>query len=160
MLDQAPLRTVALPPRPHSVTTAARLMIVAATVSGVYLIVTLVDLDGVRHRLRDATPRPSEASVTASLTVSLGYYLAVLVLFPLFTRHVTQARNWARLATWALGGIGVAITLSTLGRDESGVSRVLSLVALVLDVAIVALLVAPTSSRYFRPVARTSPPMS
>lgn len=158
MLHQAPPRVASPPLRPHAVTSAARLMIASAAVSGIYLILTLVDLDDVRHRLRDATPRPSESSVTASLRISLGYYLLALVLLPLFTRHVTQGRNWARLATWTLAGIGVATTLSTLGHDQSGLGRALSLAVLVMEIAIVVLLVAPTSSRYFRPLAESGAP--
>ncbi|SHH54503.1 hypothetical protein SAMN05443575_4044 [Jatrophihabitans endophyticus] len=140
--------------RPHAVVTAARLMIATAAVSAISLVVFLVRLDDVRRRLRDATPPPSDASVTTAMTVTALGYVAVLVLFPVLTRHVTQGRNWARLATWGLAGLGVVLTLSTMTRPQLGLARLLEIVGLVLDAAVIALLVLPASSRWFRPLAR------
>jgi hypothetical protein len=146
MLDVAP----PLAHRPRSVVNAARSMIALAAASAVTLAVLLVRMDAVRAKLRDATPRPSDGAVSVSMTVTIIGYLAPLVLLPLLTRHVTQGRNWARLATWAVAGIGVVAAVVFLGRPQLGALRVLEIVRLVLDVAVVALLVVPPSSRWFR----------
>ena len=84
------------------------------------------------------------------MTVTIAGYAAFLLLFPLLTRHVTQRRNWARVATWGLAGLNAVAMLAALGRPQLGLAQLLDGVAMLLDAAIVALLVAPTSSTWFR----------
>lgn len=136
--------------RPRAVVHAARLMIAVAAVNLIALLVLIVKIDDVRRLLRDATPPPSAASVDTAVRVTVIGYVAFLLLFPLLTRHVTQGRNWARVVTWLLAGVGIVTTLQRLGRHQPSPSRVLDVAAFLLCVAVVALLAARPSNLWFR----------
>ncbi|GAB2481830.1 hypothetical protein [Jatrophihabitans fulvus] len=148
MLDTAPQRALG---RPRAVVHAARLMVAAAAVSLVSLVVLLLELDEFRRLLRDVTPPPPEASVDTAVRVTVVGYVSFLLLFPLLARHVTQGRNWARLATWLLAGISLVTTFSRLGRHQPVPTRMLDVAGALLAVGIVVLLLARPSSRFFRP---------
>jgi xanthosine utilization system XapX-like protein len=50
-----------------------------------------------------------------------------------------------------LAGLGILFGLIGLGSPAPGLSRILSILDLLIDVAIVVLLAQPVSSRYFKP---------
>lgn len=137
--------------RPRAVVHVARMMVAIAVVNLVALLLLFIKLDDVRRLLRDATPPPSPASVDTALWITAIGYVAFVVLFPLLTRHVTQGRGWARTATWVLAGVGIVTTLQRLGRHQPSPSRALDLAGFVLDLAIVVLLAARPTNRWFRP---------
>lgn len=136
--------------RPRAVLHAARLMMAIAGVNLVALLVLVLTLDDVRRLLRTATPPPSSASVTTAVWITVVGYVLFAVAFPVLTRPVTLGRNWARVGAWLLAGIGIVTTVQRLGRHQPSPSRVLDVLAFALDVALVALLAARPSNRWFR----------
>ena len=77
--------------------------------------------------------------------------LTGLVLYALLTVQVSKGRNWARIVTWVVAGLGILGGLISFAQPEPGLSRVLGIIGLLLDIGIVVLLALAPSNQYFKP---------
>ena len=140
------------PPAP--VTNAVKLMYARAAVSLLSLLVLFTSTDTLRAQLNDAnaslTPAELDSAVSVAITVGVVFAVVFTALFVLLALQVRKGRSWARIVTWVLAGLSALLGVLSLLSPAPGLARVLGLVALALDVAIIVLLAAKPSSGYFR----------
>jgi hypothetical protein len=72
------------------------------------------------------------------------------VLYILLALQVGKGKNWARIVTWVLASLGVLSGLAALAQPEPALSRILSIIGLLVDIAIIVLLAQRPSNEYFR----------
>ncbi|HIV58295.1 MAG TPA: hypothetical protein H9902_10100 [Candidatus Stackebrandtia faecavium] len=174
------------PPRPSTVTIAAYLQFALLALSVISAIITFVTSPALIDAVSQASAEhlsPSEAS-TITTTMQFAVYGGVTiglipgVLLAVFGAIHMRGKNWARIATWVLAGLGAccgAISLPFTGAQtniegvEPGaakaledavasaqpswvtpVSMVLMIVSLVAYVAVIILLALPASNNFFR----------
>lgn len=137
--------------RPQSVTNAVRLMFVQVVISAVSLIVLFATKDELRKQIRKDTPNASDATVNGALAVAAVIGFVFLVLYALLATQVAKGKNWARIVTWVLAGIGILSGLVGLGQSAPALGHALGVVALLVEIAIVVFLALASSNRYFRP---------
>lgn len=142
-------------PVPKPVEQAWRLILVHALLSLVSLIVTLATLSSLRHTLEDQHPNDSAATIDTAVHIGVGFaVIAVVVDIGLFVwlgLKFRQGRNWARVTTWVLTGLGVAGTLASFARAASVGVHVLSVLGGLLDLAVIVLLARPENRPFFTP---------
>jgi hypothetical protein len=141
-------------PAPSSVTTAVRLMFLGAALSVVGLIVAFAQKDDLRTQLQNQHPdwdsSKLDTAVNAGLAVSAVIGIVVLVLYVLLALQVGKGKNWARIVTWVIAGLGVLALGATLGGNATGLSKGLGVVSGLIDLAIIVLLLLAPSNAYFR----------
>jgi hypothetical protein len=76
--------------------------------------------------------------------------IVFIVLYVLLALQVRKGRNWARIVTWVLAALGVLNALGSLAQPQPGFSRVVGLIAGLIDVAIIVFLLQRPSNEYFR----------
>ncbi len=75
--------------------------------------------------------------------------LIFIVLYVRLALQVRKGKNWARIGKWVLAAFGVLSALGSLVQTAPVASRVLSLIAGLIDIAIIVLLAQKRSSAYF-----------
>jgi hypothetical protein len=146
---------VPLGPAPSSVVNAVRLMFVAAALGVVSLIVALSTKNTIRTKIADKNPDFDSHKLDTAVNVTIGtivvFGIIFIVLFVLLALQVRKGKNWARVVTWVITGLGIISALASLGQSVSAASRVVGLVSGLLDVAIVVLLMQKPSNAFFKP---------
>lgn len=137
---------------PRVVVHAVRLMLLRSAVSAVAVIVEFVTWDDLRDRYLDKQPHASNSSVTAALTTAAVFSIALLIFYVFLALRVYRGANWARIVTWVIAGLGILGAALSLGQPDPPLSRTLGVLVGLIDIAVVLLLAAPDSNRYFRPV--------
>jgi hypothetical protein len=152
-----PVRFGEAPPQgqpPAPVVNAVRLMFVNAALSLIGLITLLATRDSLRTAVAKQNPDYDADKLNSAVNAIMGVGAVLgavfIVLYILLALRVRKGRNWARVVTWVLAGLGVLSALGSLGQTEVSGSRVLSLVAGAIDVAIIVLLAQKPSQAYFR----------
>ncbi len=139
---------------PATVANAVRLMLLRAAVSLLSLLALLTSRDFLRTRLRDTnasfTPAQVDNAVSVALTVGAVLGVVFTALYVLLALKVRQGRSWARIVTLVVAGLSALSGVVSLLSPAPGLTRVLGLVALALDIGIIVLLAAKPSSEYFR----------
>ncbi len=142
---------------PAPVRTAVNLMFARAAFTVLGFLVSLTQQDALRTAVRKASPNVDvDAAVTTALTVSIVLGVIFVVLYILLALQVRKGRNWARIVTWVVAGLAVLGGLASLAGTGTAIGKVLAVVVLVLDIAIIVLLARPAASVYFR--ARSAHP--
>jgi hypothetical protein len=137
--------------RPPPVTNAVRLMFLRVGIGLVSIIVLFATKNDLKKQLLKNNVNATDSTVNAAIAVGAVIGIVFLVLYALLAVKVSKGRNWARIVTWVLAGLGILFGLIGLGSPAPGLSRILSILDLLIDVAIVVLLAQPVSSRYFKP---------
>lgn len=137
-------------PRPRTVRNAVLLMLVQVAVSLVSLIVLFATRDQLKQQIRDNTPNATTSTVNAAIAVAVVVAIVLIVLYTLLAVQVDRGRNWARVVTWVLAGLGILSGLVGLGQPEPGFSRALRVIGLLVQIGIVVLLALAPSHPYFR----------
>lgn len=144
------LRGAAPPP----VLNAVRLMFVSAALGVLGLIVLLATKDTLKEEIlkhnRDFSAHKLDDAVNLAVAVGIVVGLIFIVLYVLIALQVRNGKNWARIVTWILAGLGVLSALTSLTQPEPALSRALTLVGGVIDLAIIVLLAQRPSNQYFR----------
>ncbi|HEX3336866.1 MAG TPA: hypothetical protein VHS54_10430 [Jatrophihabitans sp.] len=144
--------------RPASVENAVRLMFVTALFSLIGVIVTLATKDDLRKRLLAANPGSDQAHldnlVNGAITIAIVVSVVLLALYVALAFQVRKGKNWARIVTWVFAGLGVLGALLSFAGTATTLSRLLSIIQGVIDVAIIVLLAKTESNRYFKPTYR------
>ncbi|PZS22715.1 MAG: hypothetical protein DLM54_02520 [Acidimicrobiales bacterium] len=142
-------------PAPGSVATAVRLMLIRAALGVVSIIVVLATKDTLKAVIRAHNHTVGAANldglVNTAVTVGLVIGIIFIVLYVVLALQVRQAKNWARITTWVIAGLGVLSALGSLAQPEPAISRLVALISGILDIAIIVLLAQRPSNRYFRP---------
>lgn len=141
-------------PAPAPVQNAVRLMFARAALSVLGVIAALATKDTLREDLRQRNPGASadrlETLVNAAITIGIIVGIVFIVLYLLLALQVRKGKNWARIVTWVLAGLGVFGGLTSLLQDAPAVSRIVSLIGGLLDLAIIVLLAQRPSNEFFR----------
>jgi hypothetical protein len=129
------------------------MMFAVAALGVVNLIVLLATQKSVRSTLARQHPRWSDHQLTTTVHVIVAagivFGLVFLVLYVLLALQVRKGKNWARIVTFVLAGIGVLGLLASFARPAAGAGRVVSALSGLLDIGIIVLLTQPPSNVYF-----------
>jgi hypothetical protein len=136
---------------PPSVLNAVRLMFISAAIGLVSVIVLFATKDQLKKEILKKTPNASDSTINAALTIGAVVGIVFLVLYVLLAFQVRKGKNWARIVTFIIAGLGVLSALGSLAQAEPAISRVFSLIGGLIDVAIIVFLAQSASSRYFKP---------
>ena len=120
-----PMPSAAPPPPPQSkgappsnVVLAVRLMFINAAIGIIGVIVVLAFRDDLRKQIRDKNPGYSasklDSVVNTAITIGVVIGVVILVLYVLLALQVRKGKNWARIVTWILAGLGVLSGLASL----------------------------------------------
>ena len=141
-------------PPPPPVENAVRLMFARAALGVVGLLALFLTKDSLRDRITRNDATVSAEMVDTAMTMALIFGSVVEIVFIglylLLALQVRKGKNWARIVTLVLAGLGVVLGLASLLETAPAVSRVLSLIALALDIAIIVLLAQRRSGEFFR----------
>jgi hypothetical protein len=139
---------------PAPVTNAVRLMFVQAGLSVLGFIALLATKDSLRTEIRKHNTGYSQQKlddvVNAAVTIGIVIGLIFTVLYILLALQVGKGKNWARIVTWVLASLGVISGLASLAQPEPALSRILSIIGLIIDIAIIVMLAQRQSNEYFR----------
>jgi len=142
-------------PAPSSVMNAVRLMFVAAALGVVSLIVALSTKSTLRSAIVKKNPdfdsQKINTAVNVAIVAGVVFGIVFITLFVLLALQVRTGKNWARVVTWVITGLGIVSALASLGQTVAPASRVVGLVSGILDVAIVVLLLQKPSNAFFKP---------
>lgn len=147
---------VAKDPRsaPSTVQNAVRLMFALVVLSLISLIVVFADKSALRDAIEKHNPGFDSSQVDTALNtaVAVGAVIGIvlMVLYVLLALQVRKGKNWARIVTWVLSGLGVLGSISNLAQPEAALTKVIAVIELVVDVAVIVLLAMRPSNEYFR----------
>lgn len=154
MPGEPPRGPITRGPAPPPVTNAVRLMFVQAALSVLGFIVLLGTKDTLRTEILKKNTGYSaqklDDAVNAAIAIGIVIGIIFTVLYVLLALQVGKGKNWARIVTWVLAGLGVLSGLVSLGQPEPALSRVLSIIGLLIDIAIIVFLAQKPSNEYFR----------
>ena len=186
MYDSSSPPDNSLPPRPATVTIAAYLQFALLALSLISMVIILVTAPAMIDAVEAAASEnlsQNEAS-TISTAMSVGVYggaaigVVPALLLAIFGAIHMRGKNWARIVTWVLAGLGVccgviAIPFSGASTSVEGmnsaankaiedavlesqpawttpVNMILMVLSLVLYIAVIVLLAMPASNQFFR----------
>ncbi|MGH3445442.1 MAG: hypothetical protein ACRDPB_08705 [Nocardioidaceae bacterium] len=145
--------------QPPSIRTAVRLMWVGAGLSVISLIVGLVAIGGmkdeIRRQLAAQNQQVTQSTVDAAFTVGILFGVVFGVIGILLWLWMAwkngQGRSWARIVSTVLGVIYVISTIVNLSSStSSGVSKILGVITLIIDVVILVLIWRSESSAFYK----------
>lgn len=143
---------------PPPVDTAVKLMFARAGFSLLSLLVLWGTKGSLKDQIRKANPSYDlsklDSTATAAITVGIVVGLIFIGLYIALALQVRKGKRWARTVTLVLAALSVLSGLLTLAQPTIVVSRLLELLAVAFDIAIIFLLTRRPSADYFRPAAR------
>lgn len=143
---------MARPPIPPPVSLAVKLMYVGALLSVLGIFVQFLLQDDLRAMFEDQpnmTPELVDTAMGVGLGVGVVFGLLAAGLWVLNAVFNARGRNWARILSTVLAGLNVVSTLLGLLQPSPALSRVLSLLGLVLAAAILVLLWRPGNKAFY-----------
>jgi hypothetical protein len=145
--------TVTRGPAPSSVRNAVRLMFVNVAIGVLGLIALFATKDTLKKEIlkhhRSYSTSKLDDAVNAAVTIGTIFAIVFIVLYVLLALQVGKGKNWARIVTWVLAGLGVLGALTTFAQPEPAVSRALGILGGLVDLAIIIFLALRPSSEYF-----------
>ena len=153
MPGEPPSSPVGRGPAPEPVANAVRLMFVRAALGVLGVLLVLATKTTLKSEIVKRNPTADSAKLDSLLNTALAVGVVIglvfIVLYVLLALKVRDGRNWARIVTWVLAGLGVLGGLAALAQPEPALSRVVSVISAALDVVIIVLLAQRPASRYF-----------
>lgn len=149
-------RPVAKDPRnaPSTVQNAVRLMFALAVLSLIALVVVFADKSALRTAIEKADPSYDTSKVDSAVNtaIAVGAIIGVVlvVLYVLLALQVRKGKNWARIVTWVLSGLGALGAISNLAQPQPALAKVIAAIELVVYIALIVLLAMKPSSAWFR----------
>jgi len=154
MSAEPPAGPVTRGPAPASVLNAVRLMFIRAALGVVGLIVLLATKDTLKKAILKKNPTADASRLDSLLNSAIAVGIVVgiifIVLYVLLALQVRKGKNWARIVTWVLAGLGILGALASLAQPEPALSRLVTFVGAVLDIAIIVFLAQRPSNDFFR----------
>jgi hypothetical protein len=139
---------------PPPVQLAFRLMLARVALGIIGVIFAFSFEDQVRNQLRDKFPDYTSSHIDSLVHTALVFAAVIAVVFAvlylLLALQVRKGKNWARIVTWVLAGLGVLGALLALAQNESVASKTLGIVEGIIDALIIILLARGPSNDYFR----------
>jgi hypothetical protein len=141
------------PPVPREVDLTSKLMFVRAGLALLGAILTFAFGDTIRDAIREADSSLTEDEVDTAYAVSVAVAIFFGLLFGgiyvWLALQIRGGKNWARVTTFVVAGIGVAFGLFGLLGEAPALSRLIGVVVLLIDAAIIVLLAMRPSSEFF-----------
>lgn len=138
---------------PPSVLRAAQLMFVRVAVGILSALIAFASGDAIKDSIRESNPSLSADEVNSAYALGVGvavfFGLVFAVLYILLAIQVRKGKNWARIVTWVLAGLGVLSGLLGLLGDGTALEKVVSVLLLLIDAAIIYLLATKPSNEFF-----------
>ena len=116
-MPPAPQAAAASPPpadprnAPSTVQNAVRLMFGLAALGVIGLIIVFADKSALRTAIENANPGDDktqiDSAVNTGIAVGAVIGIVLIVLYVLLALQVRKGKNWARIVTWVLAGLGV-----------------------------------------------------
>ena len=139
---------------PPTVQNAVRLMFGLAVLSLIALIVVFADKSSLRKAIEDANPSYDssqiDTAVNTAFAVGAVIGIVLVVLYVLLALQVRKGKNWARIVTWVLSGLGALGAISNLAQPQPALTKVIAAIELVAYVVLIVLLAMKPSSEWFR----------
>ncbi|MDQ6848697.1 MAG: hypothetical protein M3070_01660 [Actinomycetota bacterium] len=139
---------------PPTVVNAVRLMFVGAAISLIGLITEFALRNQIRDQIKKDNPSADSVRLDSLLntatTIAVVVGAVFLVLYVLLALQVRKGKNWARIVTWVIAGLGVLGLLGTLAGSTPAFSRALGAIGGILDIVLIILLALKPSNDYFR----------
>ena len=111
-------------PAPASVVNAVRLMFVGAALTLVGFIVAISTKSTIRANIAKKNPdfdsQKLNTAVNATIGVIAVFGIIIVVLFVLLALQVRKGKNWARIVTWVICGLGIISALAIARPDRRG----------------------------------------
>ena len=143
-----------LTPPPAPVENAVRLMFVRAALGVLGLLALLLTRESLRTTLLEQNSTLSAGQVDTAVSVALGVGLVLgaifAVLYVLLALQVRKGRSWARIVTIIIAALSLLAGLANLTQPAPGVTRVLGLLTVLIEVGILYLLLTRPAADYFR----------
>lgn len=140
-------------PAPKEVIRATLLMFAQAALGLIGLIISFADSGGVKDSIRKGDPSLTADKVDSAYTVGLVFALIIglvfAALYVLLALQMRKGKNWARIVTLVIAGLSILFGLLGLGASAPAISRVISVVGLLLNIAIFVLLMLRPAREYF-----------
>lgn len=139
---------------PSTVQNAVRLMFGLVVLSAISLIVVFVDKDALRTAIEKADPGydSSQLDHAVNIGIAVGAVVGIIfiVLYVLLALQVRKGKNWARVVTWVLSGLGILGSLGNLAQPQAALTKVIAGIDLVVYIVLIVLLAMKASNDYFR----------
>lgn len=139
---------------PVEVVRAVQFMFARVGIGVVNASITLFSGTAIKDALRAEDPAlsPAEADEKYTQIAATAVFLAavIAVLFVLLALRVLHGRNWARIVTFVVAGLGVLGGLLGLFAAGTDLEKTVVVVGLLVDTAIVVLLALPRANAWFR----------
>ncbi|HEY8300803.1 MAG TPA: hypothetical protein VIG48_02790 [Jatrophihabitans sp.] len=139
---------------PSTVQNAVRLMFVLAALGLIALIVVFADKSALRKAIQDANPSYDtskiDTAVNTAFAVGAVIGVVLVVLYVLLALQVRKGKNWARIVTWVLSGLGALGAISNLAQPQPALSKAIAGIELIAYVVLIVLLAMKPSSEWFR----------
>jgi hypothetical protein len=140
-------------PPPAEVIRATLIMFVQAALGLIGLIINFADSGGVKDSIRDSDSSLTQAQIDSAYTVGLVFALIIglvfAALYVLLALQMRKGKNWARIVTLVIAGLSILFGLIGLGASVPALSRVISIIGLLLNIAIFVLLMLRPAREYF-----------
>lgn len=140
-------------PPPKEVHWASLAMLVSAALGLLSLIINLADSDGIKDSIRESnaslTPSEVDSAYTVSLVFAIVIGLVFSALYVLLAMQLRKGKNWARITTFVLAGLSLLFGLLGLAGNAPALSRLLTVIGLLLSIAIIVLLLMKPAKDYF-----------
>jgi predicted membrane channel-forming protein YqfA (hemolysin III family) len=139
---------------PSTVQNAVRLMFAIAALGIIGIIIVFTDKSALRKAIRDANSSYSTSqlndAVNTAVAVAAVIAVILVVLYILLALQVRKGKNWARIVTWVLAGLGALGAISNLAQPQAALTKVIAVIELVLYVLLIVFLAMRPSNDYFR----------
>ncbi len=138
-------------PAPAPVETAFKLMLARAALSLLSLLALFATKDALREQIEKSNTGTTDIDtvVNAALTIGVVFGLLFTVLYVALAFQVRKGKSWARIVTFVLAGLSILSGLASLAQPVPAISRILGLLVLIVDIAIVVMLVNKKSGEFF-----------
>ena len=149
-----PVETEQLP-APPPVINAVKLMYVGAAVSTVSLVISLVDISGIKTAIKKAKPSRTAAQVnqynTFLISLAIVSGLIGIALWLWMARANNQGKNWARILSTVLFGLATLDLVGVFSEPKTLIGLVFPVLTWLVGLGAVFLLWRPDSSAFFKP---------
>lgn len=141
-------------PPPPPVANAVKLMMLRSALSLLGLLALFGTRGSLKEEILKADPTLNSNKLDTALTVAISVGIVVALVFTalyvLLALQVRKGKSWARIVTLVLALLAVLSELSSLTQPATGLIRLLGVVELAIDIAIIVLLMLRPAAEYFR----------
>jgi len=153
MPGEPPRRPAVAGPAPATVVNAVRLMFVRSGPGVIGVIVAILTRATLKRDILRRNPTADPVRLNSLLNVAIITAVVIgiiyLVLYVLLALQVQKGKNWARIVTFVFAGLGVLGGLLTFAQTAPALSHLISVLAAVIDAAVIVFLALGPSNQYF-----------